>query len=200
MSNPKDSMHYTIHRWTDSEKKRHHRVNLWKISGFIFLVFVLPVVAWAFDLTEYPLVPEAGDSQIWIGLIFGLEALGCGKLLYWVWGQAQDPSRSDFWDAKAGKKAIGSLWVAHHKAGFSSISILCVHPKHRRRGVGADLVRSLLQSTKQPVFVKSLPALEGLYARCGFAPVRDLHLPFHLIAPSYGYNWVYLPKQSIQER
>jgi GNAT superfamily N-acetyltransferase len=193
-------MHYTIHRWTDSEKRRHHRVILWKISGFTFFVFVLPVISWILSYLEYPSALGAGDSQIWIGLTFAVGALGHGKLLHWAWCQLQDPSRSDFWDAKAGKKVFGSLRVAHHKAGFSSISVLFVHPKHRRRGIGTDLVRSLLQSTKQPVFVRSLSALGALYARCGFVPVEDLHLPFHLIPQSYGYNWVYLPKRSVQQR
>jgi GNAT superfamily N-acetyltransferase len=192
-------MHFTIHRGTDSEKRRHHRVNLWKISVFVLLVFVLPIIAWIFDLTKYPPAPGAGDGRIWIGLLFAAEALGCGKLLHWIWCQVQDPSMSDFWDAKAGKKTIGSLWVTHHKARFSSISVVFVYPKHRRRGVGADLVRSLLKSTKQPVFVRSLPALSAFYAHCGFVSVEDLHLPFHLIAPSYGYNWVYLPKKLIQQ-
>lgn len=204
MSNLEDSMHYSIHRWTDSEKRRHHRVNFWKISVFVLLVFVLPVMAWIFSQVqsdlEYPPAQGEGDVHIWIGLLFAIEALGYGKLLHWAWCQAQDPSRSDFWDAKADKKAIGSLWVTHHKAGFTSISVLCVHPKHRRRGVGADLVRSLLKSTAQPVFVRSLPALEALYVRCGFVPVQARRLPFHLIAPSHRYNWVYLPKKSIQQR
>jgi GNAT superfamily N-acetyltransferase len=204
MSNPEDSLHYTIHRWTDSEKRKHHQVVLWKVNGFILLFFVLPVIAWIFGLIrsyqEYPPTLGAGDSQIWIGLIFAVEALGFGKLLHWVWSQIQDPSRYDFWDAKADKKVLGSLWVVHHKVGFSSISVLFVHPTYRRRGVGTDIVRSLLKSTKRPVFVRSLPTLRAFYNRCGFVPVHDQHLPFHLISQSYGYNWVYLPKRSIQKR
>jgi GNAT superfamily N-acetyltransferase len=193
-------MYYTMHRWTDSENRRHHRGNFWKINGLIFFVFILPVIAWIFDLIEYPLASVAGDGRILIGLLFGAEALGCGKLLHWIWCQVQDPSMSDSWDAKVGKKTIGSLWVTNHKARFSSISVVFVYANHRRRGVGADLVRSLLKSTTQPVFVRSLPALEALYARCGFVPVQARLLPFHLISPSYGYKWVYLPKKSIQQR
>jgi GNAT superfamily N-acetyltransferase len=179
-TDPPDSMYYTIHRWTDSEKRRHHRFNFWKINGLIFFVFVLPVIAWILDLIEDPLASGAGDGRIWIGLLFAAEALGCGKLLYWIWCQVQDPSMSDFWDAKVGKKTIGSLWVTNHKARFSSISVVFVYPNRRRRGIGADLVRSLLKSAKQPVFVKSLPALGEFYAHCGFVPVEDLNLPFHL--------------------
>jgi N-acetylglutamate synthase-like GNAT family acetyltransferase len=161
-------------------------------------------MAWIFaqvqsDL-EYPPAPGTGGIRFWLGLLFATEALGFGKLLHWAWCQAQDLSMSDFWDAKTDNKKVGSLWVTHHKAGFTSISVLCVQPKYRRRGVGADLVRSLLKSTKQPVFVRSLPALEALYARCGFVPVQARLLPFHLISPSYGYNWVYLPKRSIQQQ
>jgi hypothetical protein len=103
-------MHYNIHQWTDSEKRRHYQVILWKISGFILLFFVFPVIAWILGLIrsdlEYPPTPGSGDVQTWIGLIFAAEALGYGKLMHWVWCNAQDPSRSDFWDAKAGKKTI----------------------------------------------------------------------------------------------
>jgi GNAT superfamily N-acetyltransferase len=158
------------------------------------------IIAQAQSDLEYPPSPGAGDVRIWISLILAATGLIYGKLLHWAWCQVQDLSRSDVWDAKADNKKIGSLWVTHHKAGFTSISVLCVQPKHRRRGVGADLVRSLLKSTTQPVFVRSLPALEALYARCGFVPVQARRLPFHLMSQSHHYNWVYLPKSSIQQR
>ena len=73
------------------------------------------------------------------------------------------------WVAVAGGEVVG--WVA---ARGHTISLLHVHPGHRRRGIGGELLAEALRHVRPPARIFAQPECLGFARRHGFVPSREV--------------------------
>lgn len=73
------------------------------------------------------------------------------------------------WVAVAGGEVVG--WVA---ARGHTISLLHVHPGHRRRGIGSELLAEALRHVRPPARIFAQPECLEFARRHGFAPSREV--------------------------
>lgn len=71
-----------------------------------------------------------------------------------------------------GEQIVGTLTVLSDGRNYATIDDLVVHPDHRRRGIGSELVRLALGclTSIDPSVIRlvSIPGVEPFYERLGF--------------------------------
>lgn len=70
--------------------------------------------------------------------------------------------------------AYGAL---HPYNNYSVIEALQVYPKWARKGIGARLVKTMIEQAPKPVYVNSAVRVVGFYTRLGFRKIRLKELP-----------------------
>jgi predicted N-acetyltransferase YhbS len=60
---------------------------------------------------------------------------------------------------------------------YTVLKWLHVYPDWRRKGIGSALVRTLIQHSTTPIYVKSAPDVVVFYTRLGFQRVNAQELP-----------------------
>lgn len=67
--------------------------------------------------------------------------------------------------------------VLHPYHNHSELEWLYVYPNWRRRGIGSALVRTLIQHSTKPIYVKNTHGMTIFYTHLGFRKIRLQELP-----------------------
>jgi GNAT superfamily N-acetyltransferase len=80
------------------------------------------------------------------------------------------------WMAEHGGAAAGTVGLLKYGTAFTWLSMMLVHPEHRRSGIGSQLLATALEAASQhrSVRLDATPAGEPLYRRFGFVPEYEL--------------------------
>lgn len=80
------------------------------------------------------------------------------------------------WIAEQNGSAAGTVALLQYGTVFTWLSMMLVHPEHRRTGIGSQLLTTALEAAAQhrSVRLDATPAGEPLYRRFGFLPEYDL--------------------------
>ena len=80
------------------------------------------------------------------------------------------------WIAEHDGGAAGTVALLQYGSAFTWLSMMLVHPEHRRTGIGSQLLTTALEAAAQhrSVRLDATPAGEPLYRRFGFLPEYDL--------------------------
>lgn len=76
------------------------------------------------------------------------------------------------WMAEDNGAAAGTVALLKYGTAFTWLSMMLVHPEHRRTGIGSQLLTTALDAASQhrSVRLDATPAGEPLYRRYGFVP------------------------------
>lgn len=103
-------------------------------------------------------------------------------------GRDAEPSTLLLW-IEDGDEVVATARVLRNADGMHHIGRVATHPRHRRRGLAAALMRRALEVAPPPVELKAQAHLGTWYARFGFTPSGDtfdeagiLHQPMRLEA------------------
>ena len=76
-----------------------------------------------------------------------------------------------------GAEMVATLTVLSDGMNYATIDDVVVHPEHRRRGIGSELMRQALSRITHidPGVIKlhAIPGVEPFYAQLGFAASRE---------------------------
>jgi N-acetylglutamate synthase-like GNAT family acetyltransferase len=79
--------------------------------------------------------------------------------------------------AKEDGRIIGVVQVKPHRDGSRELASLAVVPEYRGQGVGSALVRELLATEGESVYLTCADRLEGYYMRFGFRRLEPTEMP-----------------------
>ena len=74
-------------------------------------------------------------------------------------------------------RIIGVVQVKSHGDGSRELASLAVVPEYRGQGVGSALVRELLATEGESVYLTCADRLEGYYVRFGFRRLESTEMP-----------------------
>ena len=74
-------------------------------------------------------------------------------------------------------RIIGVVQVKSHRDGSRELASLAVVPEYRGQGVGSALVRDLLATEGESVYLTCADRLEGYYTRFGFRRLEPAEMP-----------------------
>jgi N-acetylglutamate synthase-like GNAT family acetyltransferase len=75
------------------------------------------------------------------------------------------------------ERIIGVVQVKSHRDGSRELASLAVVPEYRGQGVGSALVRDLLATEGDSVYLTCADRLEGYYIRFGFRRLEPTEMP-----------------------
>ncbi|MFB2934017.1 GNAT family N-acetyltransferase [Aerosakkonemataceae cyanobacterium BLCC-F154] len=118
------------------------------------------------------MVSSLSVNWLWIGLIW---LIILGICIRFALTRREDWLRFCWVVEQQGRFiAYGAL---HPYNNYSVIEVLQVYPKWARKGIGARLVKTMIEQAPKPVYVNSAVRVVGFYARLGFRKIRLKELP-----------------------
>jgi N-acetylglutamate synthase-like GNAT family acetyltransferase len=98
-------------------------------------------------------------------------------------------------------RIVGVVQVKPHRDGSRELASLAVVPEYRGQGVGSALVRDLLATEGDSVYLTCADRLEGYYIRFGFRRLEPTEMPPYFrrlsrltrflsaVLRVFGYHW-----------